>query len=93
MPLPPEYQELLVKRRTEEEKAAKHETRVELAKTFGYIALWTVIGLAFIGLSWHVTDVGYGWIFWWSGALFWVAGVWVTVMAAYQRGVKRGDWE
>lgn len=93
MPLPPEYQELLTRRRAEEEKAAKHETRVDVAKTFGFMLLWTVVGLAFIGLSWHVTDVGYGWIFWWGGALAWVAGVWTTLMAAYRRGVKRGDWE
>ena len=93
MPLPPEYLELLARRRTEEEKAARRDTRIDLARTFGYMLLWTLAGLTFIGLSWHVTDVGYGWIFWWLGALVWVSGVWTTVMGAYHRGVKRGDWE
>lgn len=92
MPIDPEYQQLLMERRTAEERAARSETRRAFFGTLARLAFWVLVGMGWIGLSLHTHDEGLGWIFWWLGWLLWVGGVLWTLHRAYLGGVERGDW-
>jgi hypothetical protein len=92
MPIPPEIQQLLQDRRAAEERAARADGRREFVITLALLAFWVLVGMGLIGLSLHVEDEALGWIWWWTGWLFWVGGVLWTLHRAYRRGVARGDW-
>ena len=92
MPLPEKYRNQLLESHELAERLARRDTRRAWARVLGEIVLWTSLGLVGIALAWHTFDAQLGWVYWWTGAIVWVAGVSAAVITAYLRGEKRGDW-
>ncbi len=92
MPLPEKYIRQLVESHEAAERQARRNTLREYARVLGEIVLWTLLGLVGIGLAFHALDIELGWVYWWAGAVVWVAGVSAAVLTAYRRGEDRGDW-
>ena len=92
MPIPAHIREELARRRFAEHREAERDTRRDYVRTALACWAWCILGLGFIALSFHLTD-GVT-----AEALFWVglgvgnAGMIFTLLAAYRRGEKRGDW-
>lgn len=85
------YEEQIV-RNEAAHRAALADARRDLLRTMGHLAFWVLCGLALFAWAFHVTDHTVGMIFWWAAHVVWVAGVSFTLLAAYRRGEKRGDW-
>lgn len=92
MPISPRYYKELVHSHEAAERWARKDTRREWLRVLVQIFLWTTLGLLGIGLAFHTYDIDLGWVYWWAGAFVWVAGWCVTMITAYLRGVRRGDW-
>ena len=92
MPLPEKYRRQLMERSEAAERESRWDSLRALGRVVGEITLWTVLGLVGIAFAFHTFDYSLGMVYWWSGAVVWVAGVSVTVLAAYRRGEERGDW-
>ena len=92
MPIEPKlYRELIAKHEAAH-KEAKSDTLRDLLMTCGHLAFWVLCGLALLGMALHSTDPSWAGIFWKAGHLVWIAGVLFSLLAAYRRGEKRGDW-
>jgi hypothetical protein len=92
MPLPEKYLREQRENRAIAEREAQRETRLAWLRVLGEIAAWTLAGLAGIGMALHSHDFDVGMAWWWGGSALWVGGVSATVLTAYRRGEKRGDW-
>jgi hypothetical protein len=53
---------------------------------------WCAVGTFFIAWSAHTTDETLGHAAFWGGLGIGNAGIIFTLLAAYRRGEKRGDW-
>ncbi|MGH7693623.1 MAG: hypothetical protein ACRENH_01510 [Gemmatimonadaceae bacterium] len=93
MPVSERYYKELLHTHEEAERQAQKDTRREWIRVLAQIFLWTTLGLVGIALAFHVYDESLGWVYWWAGAFVWVAGWCVTMLTAYRRGVRRGDWK
>lgn len=92
MPTPERYYKEQIQRAEEAERRATRDTRREWARVLSEMLFWTLLGLLGLGLAFHALDVDRGFVYWWAGAFVWTAGVFVAVITAYLRGVRRGDW-
>ncbi|HJU72726.1 MAG TPA: hypothetical protein VJ717_03200 [Gemmatimonadaceae bacterium] len=92
MPMPERYYRELVQRHLETERQAKRDTWREWIRVLSGIFFWTLLGLLGLALAFHTYDLDRAWVYWWAGAFVWVTGVLGTCLAAYLRGVHRGDW-
>jgi hypothetical protein len=92
MPISPKLYAELIQKHEAAHRAARHDTLRDLLKTCGHIAFWTACGLVLLGLALHTHDAAYGRIFWLAGHTVWIPGVLFSLLAAYRRGEKRGDW-
>jgi ABC-type siderophore export system fused ATPase/permease subunit len=92
MPIEPKRYQELIEKHEEAHHAAKSDTFRDLLMTCGHLLFWVLCGLAFLGMALHTTDASWGSIFWKAGHLIWIAGVLFSLLAAYRRGEKRGDW-
>lgn len=92
MPISPERYEKLIAQSEIARRAARRDTLRDLLRAMGHIAFWVVCGLVLFAWAFHVTDRATGMIFWWAAHAVWIAGVAFSVLAAYRRGEKRGDW-
>ena len=92
MPTPRASYEELVARHVQQHQSADRETRRDLLRTCGHILFWTLLGLALSGLALHSADHDVGMVFWIAGRVVWIAGDSFSVLAAYRRGERRGDW-
>lgn len=92
MPTPERYYKEQIERAAEAERQATRDSRRDWARVLLEIVFWTSLGLLGLGLGLHAFDVQRGLVYWWGGALVWVAGVFVAVITAYLRGARRGDW-
>lgn len=92
MPIPPrEYAELIAKHE-EAHRASTGDTFRDLLLTCGHLAFWVACGLVLLGMALHTTDPSWGHIMWLAGHAVWIPGVLFSLLAAYRRGEKRGDW-
>lgn len=91
-PMPQKYRDELVTNHARAHQSASRETRRDLYKTCLHLVFWVLCGWVFIGFSAHSTDVGFGWVLYWAGFTVWIPGVLFSLLAAYRRGEKRGDW-
>jgi hypothetical protein len=87
----PSYEEL-VERHERQHRSAQAETRRDMLRTCMHVAFWTLAGMGLSGFALHSTDRDVGMVFWIGGRLVWVAGVGFSLLAAYRRGERRGDW-
>ena len=88
---PPDY-DALIERREVEHHRARSDTFRDLAKTCLHMVFWVLVGWTFIAFAVHTTNEIVGRILWWTGIGLWIPGVLYSLLAAYQRGEKRGDW-
>jgi hypothetical protein len=84
--------EEMAARRAQEAVEARRDTLRDLALTALQCFLWSFAGIALIGWALHTTDVGYGRMAFWAGVAVGNGGIIFTLLAAYRRGEKRGDW-
>ena len=92
MPLPSEILNEMGRRRAEEAVEARRATRRDLAWTALQCVCWVVAGLFLIAWSLHTTDPTLGRAAFAAGIGVGNGGWLFTVLAAYRRGEKRGDW-
>ena len=92
MPELPDYYQEQIEKHEQAHKAAKSDTFRDLLLTCGHLLFWVVCGLTLLGFALLSTDGSWGAIFWKAGHTVWIAGVLFSLLAAYRRGEKRGDW-
>ena len=80
------------RRRAAGELEAKRILHRDLAWTALQCVAWVVLGLALVAWSLHTTDVVLGRAAFFAGLGVGNAGWLFSVLAAYARGEKRGDW-
>jgi hypothetical protein len=90
--MPRRYRDELVAKHESAHRLAQRETTRDLFRTCGHLSFWVCCGWVFIGLSAHTTDTVIGWVLYWAGFTVWIPGVLFSLLAAYRRGEKRGDW-
>ena len=92
MPLPRALLQEMGRRRAEEHVEARRVTRRDLAWTAVQCVLWGALGLLLIAWSLHMTDPVFGEAAFFAGLGIGNGGWLFSVLAAYARGEKRGDW-
>lgn len=82
--------------RTEEHERAHRQAqgdrRRDAARTALLCLFWCAAGLALIGLGFHLESSVWAFPAFYAGIAVGNAGIILTLVAAYQRGEKRGDW-
>lgn len=92
MPMPKRYLDAQIESRQRSEREAGRETRRDLLRACAHIAFWVVCGMALLGLALHSADPLIGRVFWLAGQTVWLGGVMFSLLGAYRRGERRGDW-
>jgi hypothetical protein len=92
MPLPQHIVDELGRKRAQEHEAASRDTRREIRRSAALVVLWSALGIAFVLTSFAVSDLTLGRILFWTGVGAGNGGMLFTLLAAYRRGEKRGDW-
>jgi hypothetical protein len=92
MPLPRHMRESMAERRRHEAVQANRDKVRDYVVTALTCFVWCGIGTFLIAWSAHTTDVALGNMAFWGGLGVGNAGIIYTLLAAYRRGEKRGDW-
>ncbi|MDQ6831476.1 MAG: hypothetical protein M3081_21655 [Gemmatimonadota bacterium] len=92
MPLPRELLEEMAAKRRGEEVIADRDKTLDYVRTALACLAWSVFGVACILWSAHTTSMTYGRVAFFGGLGAGNAGIIFTLLAAYRRGEKRGDW-
>ena len=82
----------MARKRAEEKVEADRITRRDLLFTALQCFLWAAAGIFLLGWSVHTTDRTLGAGAFYLGLGVGNAGIIFTLLAAYRRGEKRGDW-
>jgi hypothetical protein len=81
-----------IERNAAAERVARRDRWRSLGRSLVELLLSIAVGFALIGYSAHTRDEALGRTLFDVGRLAWIAGVLVTLLAAYRRGERRGDW-
>lgn len=81
-----------VERNARLEREARRDYWRDLLRTLAQIVLCVVAGLALMGAALHTTDPAIGRVLWIAGQTVWLSGVMFSLLGAYRRGARRGDW-
>jgi len=92
MPLPQHLLDEMQARRAAEATAADRDRFRDYLWTAVQCVLWCALGLLCIAWSLHTTDEAYGRAAFFGGLAIGNGGWIFTVLAAYRRGERRGDW-
>ncbi len=92
MPVKKELYEAMQRNREREHEAAERDRRRALFVTAAVCLGWALLGLVFFGLALHTTDAAMGEIYRWLAYIVTYGGLSFTLIRAYLRGEKRGDW-
>jgi hypothetical protein len=84
----PSYEEQ-VERNERLHHLAERDARRDLYRTCVTMTLWVLCGLVLIGLAFHTGDPQTGQLLYLAGRVVWVGGLSFTLLAYYQRHVKR----
>jgi hypothetical protein len=90
--LPRAEYEAQVERNARTERDARRALRWSLLRTCLELVLSIAFGFSFIAWSAHTHDPELGLQLFHIGQLAWIAGVMITLLVAYRRGERRGDW-
>ncbi len=82
---------LAEKRRQEHVQANRDKFRDYLVTALTCLG-WSAVGIFLIAWSAHTTDLALGEAAFWGGLGLGNDGIIFTLLAAYRRGEKRGDW-
>jgi hypothetical protein len=85
---PPSYEEQ-VERNERLHHLAERDARRDLYRTCVMMVLWVLCGSLLIGLAFHSGSLETGQLLYLAGRVVWVGGVSFTLLAYYQRHVKR----
>lgn len=84
--------ERIAQERLEAERQVARTSRWELARVCGECLGSALIG-GFVSMSaLHTTDASLGAILWWGGMVIGYSGIFLSLLTAYRRGERRGDW-
>ncbi|HJU90665.1 MAG TPA: hypothetical protein VJ672_14840 [Gemmatimonadaceae bacterium] len=92
MPLPAEMLEQMRLNRQAESEQAERDRFRDFVRSGVMCLGWSILGIALILWSAHTRDSIYGWIAFFAGLGIGNGGILFTLMGAYRRGEKRGDW-
>ncbi|MBC7791683.1 MAG: hypothetical protein H7Z74_17180 [Anaerolineae bacterium] len=92
MPLPREILEEMASRYEQHAVLAERDKLWDYLRTALVCVLWSALGIVCILWSAHTTSIVYGRIAFFSGLGIGNGGIVFTLLAAYRRGEKRGDW-
>ena len=84
-------EQMAARSRDEHEEAEREKWR-DLASSALQAMGWAATGIALIAWALHSTSETYGRIAFYSGVAIGNGGWIFTMLAAYRRGEKRGDW-
>ena len=87
-----ELYEQILARGVRESHDARRDTIRDLTLTVLVCFVWSFFGIALIAWSAHTSVLLYGRLAFFAGVGIGNAGVIFTLLAAYRRGEKRGDW-
>ena len=92
MPLPKHLLDDLAARRETESRSAERDKWRDIISTSLQCLAWAAAGIALILWSAHTTDITYGKAAFFAGLGIGNGGIIFTLLAAYRRGERRGDW-
>lgn len=92
MPLPKHLLESMAEQRRHEAVQANRDKFRDYVVTALMCFVWCAAGTFLIAWSAHTTDETLGRAAFWGGLGLGNAGIIYTLLAAYRRGEKRGDW-
>jgi hypothetical protein len=92
MPTRKELYEAISHQRAEQAQEASRETIRDLAICAALCLGWATLGIFCILWSAHTSSLFWGKISFFSGIALGNGGVIFTLLGAYRRGEKRGDW-
>ena len=92
MPLPKALLEEMQRNRDAEARAAARDTRRDHVRTALTCLAWSIVGCALMGVAFHSESEAIGRTFFIGGQLVGYTGIVVTLVRAYLRGERRGDW-
>lgn len=92
MPLPREMLDELGRRSLVESRLADSDKLRDLAFTALRCWFWAVVGLGCMAFSFHTTVIWLGETAFWAGLGMGNAGIIFSLLGAYRRGERRGDW-
>ena len=92
MPLPADLLEQMAAKAREAESRARWDTRLDLFITALVCMCFSAAGIGLIGFAIHTTDPWIGRVCFWGGLGLGNSGIIFTLLAAYRRGERRGDW-
>jgi hypothetical protein len=92
MPIPRDIREELIAKRAAEHSAAQRDKLIDLVLTALLCLVWSALGIFLILLGAHLTHRVYARVAFYAGIAVGNGGIIFTLLAAYRRGEKRGDW-
>lgn len=84
--------ESLAEKRREEHVQANRDKLWDYVRTALMCCAWCALGVFLLAWSAHTTDQAMGEAAFWGGLGVGNTGIIFTLLAAYRRGEKRGDW-
>lgn len=92
MPLPGAKLDPRIDEHERAHRQAQVDRRRDAVRTALLCLFWCAAGLALIGLGFHLESSVWALPAFYAGVAVGNAGIILTLLAAYQRGEKRGDW-
>jgi hypothetical protein len=92
MPLPRQLREEMQARNAAAAVEADRDRRRDLLRTAMQCVFWCGLGIFLLLWSFHTTSETYGRVAFLGGLAIGNGGWLFTVLAAYRRGERRGDW-
>jgi hypothetical protein len=86
-----EYERIATERLAAE-RDARRETRRDFLRASAQCVGFCAAGLFIMFFAFHVDDLQAGRAFLWGGMVVGYSGIAYTLLSAYRRGEKRGDW-
>ena len=92
MPIAQDLMDEMIRKRAAEAVHAQRDKVRDLTGTALACLGWSVLGVACILWSAHTTNLAFGKAAFYGGLGIGFSGIIFTLLAAYRRGEKRGDW-
>lgn len=92
VPIARDLMEDMIAKRAAEAVEARRDTMRDLTRSALACLGWSLLGVACILWSAHTTDFLVGKAAFYGGIGIGFGGIMFTLLAAYRRGEKRGDW-
>jgi hypothetical protein len=91
MPLPPEIQEELERKRLDEHRQASRDSFRANVRAALMCVVWSAVGLVVMAFGLHTNDPELGQIAWKGGMIVGYVGILFTVIRWHSKAKERGD--